>query len=1280
MLRRLVSLLLTLQLVSSPAGLSFAYPGPGGLAVDFLYEIASNYYQVGNFREALNALDKLLLIEPNNTEAVRLLEQIAVGDIEPSGLAADFLFEIGREYYKRGNPKEALFAFRKVLLLLPGHKKAKSSIEIIIREYPDIACEIKGFMQGQAAKIEGGKSKRRPLSSVTIKSEKGTEKELRRKVLFSERRKSTTEEIAISSSERQIQAKPSPQSELLKSATEQVIRSDSRQQPQTEYLRPLESSEILSKKEVSSDSKQQPRRKYLSTFESSEAATKNIAKSKPKRQPQTEPESLPQLELAKEISEEERGLRRRELVESPAQTESVEKREEETEGLRIKFKEEDEIEGRTESGTGIESARAREREMTFTLRQLEKRLTEEQIVLEQEIASEEASSSRKKIASRKWIKIMKAKSGKVITSRSLEGYVLLEGVKISLAGESPLVISPVLEKGDDIWFPLEEITGYLGLVTFAITENSLNIIRGDGLPLEIDIGSTEVLLSKQVYLILEHPVLRYEGITMVNLVDLAALLAIDTEWNSGDNTLAITKLVSKGFTTFNKPKPRGVPSESVEKPTITREEPEASGRLLPMPPEVQPDIRLNFHSYTTYLFNNLTNEETKSEQLRISGDIYDYRLDSEFKWKDKNNKAMVEDGKFIGIYGKDVWLKFLDLTYNLYPMRGQSESYEGMEITMIHEPFRTKIFGGDRDVTVSGPTDVGQVRYFGNILGIEQQYNSEVVDFKTALLGMDSEAETYEKSGTTSFPRRNLVGLGDTTLHMPYGVDLSAQYALCNYYSDEVKDNLIHDNNWRIGAKLERADVLLKYGYEYVGDSYASISDPSFYQDYKGWDLYSRYKLSRYLSFSGSYRESQDNVDDDGTLPTNKNKTLSLGSYLSLPTNTNISLSWSRGSSRTTTPNTSLTGTTSHDYIFNVFQNWKDLTGQFSYSHYTLDNIGVTGDLSSDTYAFSIYRFLPRIRGSYLRFREEIRKTRYKSPLDYVTIDYNTDLGFRYYFSRDFSTYGNWRLYSPRTEGEQERDLMSFNIGSEWNIDKDTSIGIDFNFAPYDLRNSENRNSDAWSILLRFSCGFDMSSPAKWSKIEGRVFIDSNENGVYDDGEPVLPEILIQIPKENVVRTDDRGHYILKEVIPGVKTVKLNAIELPIELISLEGLEKTVTVGAREDIEVNFPLIKSSTIKGRLFIDENNNGIYDIGEDGIEGVIVTLLMPEYRAATTDENGKFSFEYLLPGIYKIKIDPADMPMEYNLVSPEELEVELSSGEEISDVNFIAVTRPIIIKSF
>ena len=91
-----------------------------------------------------------------------------------------------------------------------------------------------------------------------------------------------------------------------------------------------------------------------------------------------------------------------------------------------------------------------------------------------------------------------------------------------------------------------------------------------------------------------------------------------------------------------------------------------------------------------------------------------------------------------------------------------------------------------------------------------------------------------------------------------------------------------------------------------------------------------------------------------------------------------------------------------------------------------------------------------------------------------------------------------------------------------------------------------------------------------------------------------------------------------------------------------------------------------------------------LGEDVVgvrEGVsdVLVLLEPGNNNAYTDEEGKFTFENILPGPYKMKLDPATLPEDSVYTSPEELQFEVPVGGELKDMNFLihVKPRPIII---
>jgi hypothetical protein len=90
------------------------------------------------------------------------------------------------------------------------------------------------------------------------------------------------------------------------------------------------------------------------------------------------------------------------------------------------------------------------------------------------------------------------------------------------------------------------------------------------------------------------------------------------------------------------------------------------------------------------------------------------------------------------------------------------------------------------------------------------------------------------------------------------------------------------------------------------------------------------------------------------------------------------------------------------------------------------------------------------------------------------------------------------------------------------------------------------------------------------------------------------------------------------------------------------------------------------TIEGRVFADEDGDGIRDAGEKGLEDVTVKLSGKLKRTAETDRNGKFSFDDLADGSYDVTVVlEKDWVAVKDFTAYKDLEVE---GATLSDVDF------------
>jgi len=101
---------------------------------------------------------------------------------------------------------------------------------------------------------------------------------------------------------------------------------------------------------------------------------------------------------------------------------------------------------------------------------------------------------------------------------------------------------------------------------------------------------------------------------------------------------------------------------------------------------------------------------------------------------------------------------------------------------------------------------------------------------------------------------------------------------------------------------------------------------------------------------------------------------------------------------------------------------------------------------------------------------------------------------------------------------------------------------------------------------------------------------------------------------------------------------------------------------------------------GRVFIDENGNGLFDGGELGVKGVKVYL--EDGRFAITGSEGKFHFDDVRPGTHVVKIDlttvPANVELETtsnrNAGDPGTVFADLYPGD-VFKVNFPLVPRKV-----
>lgn len=171
-------------------------------------------------------------------------------------------------------------------------------------------------------------------------------------------------------------------------------------------------------------------------------------------------------------------------------------------------------------------------------------------------------------------------------------------------------------------------------------------------------------------------------------------------------------------------------------------------------------------------------------------------------------------------------------------------------------------------------------------------------------------------------------------------------------------------------------------------------------------------------------------------------------------------------------------------------------------------------------------------------------------------------------------------------------------------------------------------------------------------RIQGRVFLDLNGDGLDDPAEPGVAGLRIQLDGDRSAVTDARGHFSFNAIKQGEYQVALISDDLGVRLSARTPASQRVFLSSGQTLNVSFGVSNAGFIRGRVFNDLYLTGAPDgANAPGVGGVRLVLRSSGaehgsmLQSQTVDRSGLYEFRNLLPGQYLLEIDPATLPADF-----------------------------------
>jgi len=190
--------------------------------------------------------------------------------------------------------------------------------------------------------------------------------------------------------------------------------------------------------------------------------------------------------------------------------------------------------------------------------------------------------------------------------------------------------------------------------------------------------------------------------------------------------------------------------------------------------------------------------------------------------------------------------------------------------------------------------------------------------------------------------------------------------------------------------------------------------------------------------------------------------------------------------------------------------------------------------------------------------------------------------------------------------------------------------------------------------------------------VAGIIFEDIDGDRKFTPQKDIpLSNIIVKLGNIKAT-TDSNGRFKYTQIPVGKYLFEIQPETVSALLTSILPLQQEITLTALAPLEMSLPMISTSFIKGKVYLDKNEDLKLNPKDEPLADIAV-FINTEQEYTYTDENGEFVFDNLLPGDYIISFNPEFLPSNFEVEGDTKYKVTLK--DEPKEILLFLKEKPI-----